>query len=60
MGKFFLGRLFLIIIHSYPGGHALRNWNFEGSKDGKQWITLTVHEHDESISEVSLACMAIK
>mmetsp|Transcript_11655 Transcript_11655/g.26700 ORF Transcript_11655/g.26700 Transcript_11655/m.26700 type:complete len:516 (-) Transcript_11655:40-1587(-) len=31
------------------GGDALRNWEFQGSDDGKTWITIKTHESDQSL-----------
>ncbi|KAK4336816.1 hypothetical protein RND71_043695 [Anisodus tanguticus] len=32
---------------------ALRNWLFQASKDGEQWVTLGVHKDDQSLNEPS-------
>jgi hypothetical protein len=46
------------IRHGYPGGHALRNWNFEGSNNGEEWFLISEHIEDESLSDASLASSA--
>jgi hypothetical protein len=46
------------IRHGYPGGHALRNWNFEASHDGKDWIVLVEYKKCKDISDHSLGCTA--
>jgi len=33
------------------GRSALRNWTFQGSKDGQTWTTLHTHENDASLNE---------
>jgi hypothetical protein len=31
--------------------HVLRNWNFEGSNDGVEWVVLRQHINDQSLAE---------
>ena len=33
------------------GRSALRNWSFQVSKDGKDWLTLRTHTNDTSLNE---------
>jgi len=44
--------------HGYPGGHALRNWNFEASNDGKIWIVLETYKDNTKIRDRDLSCTA--
>lgn len=51
-----LGR-FRVLPHAYMlrhGGNykadSLRNWDFQGSIDGKSWVVLKRHSHDSSLS----------
>jgi len=47
--------------HGYPGGHAMRSWNFEATNDpindaiiNKTWVVLDVRVEDPSISPTVL------
>ena len=37
--------------YSDGDGHFLLNWNFEGSNDGSNWITLKSHSNDSTIAD---------
>jgi len=48
--------------HGYPGGHAMRSWNFEATNDSiqdaitkKTWVVLDERKDDNSISPTVLA-----
>lgn len=35
----------------YGGRSAMRNWEFQVSKDGHDWITLRTHENDTTLGD---------
>jgi hypothetical protein len=35
---------------AYGASNALRNWNFEGSNDGDEWVVLRQHVNDQSLA----------
>eukprot|EP01083_Nonionella_stella_P065041 170041_1 len=37
--------------HGYHKGYCLRDWNFEGSKDGQEWTLIRKHSNDTSIQD---------
>ena len=41
------------------GRSALRNWSFQVSKDGKDWITLRTHTNDTSLNEPGCVCVCV-
>jgi E3 ubiquitin-protein ligase HECTD1 len=46
------------IRHGYPGGHALRNWNFEATNDGKKWKVLESYKDNKKMGDRDLNCTA--